>query len=234
MNSRNDNVYARALALEERRRTRARNRLIGWGAFLLLGALLGAVYATGFATTEGETAAEAAAAANNNSPAAKQDSSELAGQLSTVTANLNYSWSGRWGNVASAVMYEVDLSSFSESEKFFSEVVLTNTPEGFSDLQLQLRIAEAAGASCATSDLTGTASTNDRVMIFDTADAQVTFSGLAGATTGLLGGSKYCIGIVEYSGSGKDTGGTFIRKAKAGAEFEGAYPSFVATLNRMT
>lgn len=223
-------------ALEDQRRKRTRRRLTAWGALLALGLILGVIYATGFATTGGTEGSTGPAAANTNDPAANQDSSALAGQI-TAPNDLTFNWSGRWGTIDTAVMYEVDLTPFGAGEKFFSEVLLTNTPSGFSDLQLQVRIAEAAGASCANSDLTGTAMpANGRVMIFDTDDAQVTFSGMGGATTGLPGGAIYCIGVVDYGpnpASGKDTGGTFIRKSQAGGAFGGDYPEFVGTLNRM-
>lgn len=246
MNPRNDNVYATALALEERRRQRTRRRLGAWGAFLLLGLLIGAVYATGFAETKGKDGILANPANVNGKAAANENGAELKEELTTVTTELKYNWAGRWGSIDTAVMYQADLGLFTTGEKFFSEVVLTNTPTEFSDLQLQLRIAKIAKTeTCAVAGGAalesaaaggGNVASNKRVMVFDTADAQVTFSGMEGTFEGLLGGSKYCIGIVNYTGppaAGKDTGGTFIRKSAAGSSYSGIYPSFIATLNRM-
>lgn len=217
---------------EERRRRRRRLRLAIWAGFLVVGLLFGVVWATGFATTEATTGSESKAAAVLSEAGEKQDAAALAGKISHKE-DLTWSWSGRWGSIATATMYEIDLSSFASSEKFFSEVVLTNEPTLFSDLQLQLRIAKPEKTSCEAKDLEKTESSNDRAMVFDAADAQVTFSGMKGETTGLPGESKYCIGIFNYSGSGKDTGGTFIRKSEAGSEFKGTYPAFVATVDRM-
>lgn len=242
MEPRSDNPYARALALEERRRQRGRRRLAAWGAFLLLGLLLGAVYATGFATTGGSGSA-AEATPLTGKPGDNEDSAELQ-SLITSTGSLSWSWVGRWGSVATKAMYELDLSGKLASENFYAEVVLSNTPTKFSDLQLQLRIAEpAAGKTCTEAEsitkLEEAGAEDRRVMIFDTADAQVTFSGMGGATTGLPGGAEYCIGIVNYPAeggslaAGKDESGTFIRKSEAGATFSGVLPAFIGTLNRM-
>lgn len=233
-------------ALAERRRRRGRRRLTVWGAFLLFGLLLGAIYATGFAETKGKDGTLANPAKVNGKAAADENSAELKEELTTVTSELKYNWAGRWGSIDTAVMYQADLGLFTTGEKFFSEVVLTNTPTEFSDLQLQLRIAKIESAKTCSADGVaalessaaggGAVSTNKRVMVFDAADAQVTFSGMEGTLEGLLGGSKYCIGIVNYTGApaaGKDTGGTFIRKSAAGSSYSGTYPSFIATLNRM-
>lgn len=226
-----------AVALERRRHSRARRRLAFWGAFLLVGLLLGTVYATGFAEVGGESGSLNEAASFGNEPAGGEEAPELANLISVPGGeNLTYDWYGHWGRVESKVMYELNLTSFTAADAFYSEVMLANEPSGFSALQLQIRVAKASGGSCAVSDLEGTAASNYRVMTFDSADAQVTFAGMGGATTGLPGGARYCIGVVDYAGpppSGRDTEGTFIRKAGWGGGFSGAYPRFVASLNRM-
>ena len=244
-----ENTGAEAFALvEQRRRRRTRRRLGVWGAFLLVGLLLGTIYATGFATTGGRTDAlgSRVATANNNTPGGNRDTSALATLIRSNGA-LTYTWTGRWGSVGSFVMYEADLTSFDDpGDLFFAEVLLTDPqPSGFSDLQLQFRLAPDTAdtiAGCATTDLNDTYSRPDnyRVMIFDAEDAQVTFSTLDGADpgTGLPGGAKYCIGVFAYTdppSSGKDTGGTFIRKSTTGGTFSDGddYPTFVGTLNRM-
>src|ERR687898_512056 len=87
------------------RRKRARRRLAAWGALLLLGLALGAIYATGFATSGGTTGTTSNPAANNNDRSDNQDTSALAG-LITSNRNLTFNWEGRWGAVDSKVMCE--------------------------------------------------------------------------------------------------------------------------------
>jgi hypothetical protein len=230
-----DPNWVDASALEERRRRRARRRFAAWGAFLLLGLALGAVYATGFATTGGTTGSTANASANTNTPAGNEDTNAL-NPLVSSGGDLSWSWAGRWGSVASKAMYTADLDTLSASNNYYVGVYLTNSPSGFSDLQLQLRIADVGtGGTCNAAAIDGVSDTDDyRVMLFDSQDAEVTFSGMNGATSGLPGGSTYCIGISNYANSGKDTGGTFIRKSATGGTFSGTYPTFIATLNRMS
>lgn len=242
MDPRSDSIYARALALEERRRQRGRRRFTAWGAFLLLGLLIGAIYATGFAETGG-SGSGAVPTPLTGKAGENEDEAALNG-LITSNGNLAWSWLGRWGSVATKAMYEIDLSEKLESEKFFTEIVLSNTPTKFSDLQLQFRIAKpAVGKTCTEAEsitkLEEAGAEDRRVMVFDAIDAQVTFSGMEGVTTGLLGGSDYCLGIVNYPAeggslaAGKDEGGTFIRKSEAGSGFTGTLPTFIGTLNRM-
>jgi len=222
--------------IEERRRRRIRRRLGIWGALLVVGAALGTVYATGFADTGGATGTTSAPGANTNDPEANEDNSALASLITQPSNDLTWNWGGRWGSVSSAALYQLDLDALASGNDYFSGVYLTNTPSGFSDLQLQFRIADiGTGNSCNAggSDLTGATSANQRVMVFDNDDAQVTFSGMGGVTTGLPGGSTYCIGGTNYANSGKDTAGTFIRKVTTGGSFSGTYPTFVATLNEM-
>ena len=222
-------------ALAERRRQRARRRTALWGAFLVLGLALGTIYATGFASTGGTTGTTDPAAANTNTPGDNQDTSALAALTTSPGGNLVFNWSGRWGSVASNAMYQVDLDGLSASNNYYVSVYLGNTPSGFSDLQLQLRIKDDGPAGiCNAADITGVADTDDfRVMAFDSQDAQVTFAGMDGVTTGLDGGSTYCIGIANYANSGKDASGTFIRKNNTGGAFGGTYPTFIASLNQM-
>jgi hypothetical protein len=210
-------------ALAERRRQKSRRRMALWGAFLVLGLALGTIYATGFASNSGTTDAggSAGAGAVMGSPGANEDASALANAV-TSGSNLQYTWSGRWGSFASnQVMYTVDLTG--QTGTYYSEVLLSNTPSGFTDLQLQIRMAGDGGDGCQAADL-NTSPTN-RVMTFDSSDTQVTYPGLTAA-----GGPVYCIGVA--AANGKDPAGTFIRKASTGATFSGTYPTFVATVNR--
>jgi hypothetical protein len=219
---------------EERRKKRFRQRLAIWAAFLLVGLSLGIIWATGFASTGGTTGTiNGPGSGLSSAPGANEDNSNLANKI-VSNGNLVWNWQGRWGSIDSKAMYEVDLDTLSASDEYFVSVLLTDVPSGFSDLQLQLRIADVgAGGTCnATAIDAASPSSNYRLMIFDTNDAQVTFAGMGGSNTGLPGASTYCIGISDYAGSGKDEAGTFIRRSTGGS-FSGDYPEFVATLNQM-
>lgn len=223
-----------AAGLAERRRRRSRRRLAALAAFLLLGLALGNVYAAGFATIGGATGTADKASLIHLDPGNKQDTSGLNG-LITPSGDLSWSWQGQWGSVASQAMYTVDLDTEAAEDDFFVGVFLTNVPTGFSDLQLQMRIADVgAEGACGGAVMDAVVNENDhRIFTFDAVDAQVTFSGMNGAETGLPGASTYCVGVSDYEGSGQDEEGTFIRKASKGGTFSGVYPTFVATLNRM-
>jgi hypothetical protein len=210
-------------ALAERRRKKARRRVAAWSAFLLVGMALGTIYATGFATNNGSTDAGGSgpAAAAGMDPGDNQDTSVLANSVSSPNS-LQYTWSGRWGSFASNQhLFTVDLDEPNiQAGTYYVELLLSNTPDGFSDLQIRFALAGDGGDGCQASDL-NTAPTN-RVMIFDTEDSQVTWPNLS---TGV-----YCVGVQQASG--KDTSGTFIRKVNTGQTFNGTYPQFVATVNR--
>lgn len=239
-------------ALAERRRRRGRRRLAVWGAFLLFGLLLGTIYATGFTTITGSGITGATATPLTADPGATQ-TALLTPNIVRHETNLAWTWTGRWGSIATADMYElnltgndpVDKNEFEASDKFYSEIVLVKPPAGFSDLQIQFRIAKlvnpltetCAVAGAGKAALESTASANKRVMYFDTADTQVTFSSIDGAaeTVGLPGGARYCVGLVHYTTvpeAGKDEAGTFIRKPTASVSDVPTYPEFVVTLNR--
>lgn len=216
-------------ALAERRRQKSRRRAALWGAFLLLGLALGTIYATGFAETGGTNATPTDPTANTNSPGDDEDDSAL--DLGQPNANITYNWAGRWGSVSNAALYEADLTGITGD--YFIGVYLTNQPGGFSDLQLQFRIADVGlGGTCDGTAIDNATDTDDhRVMIFDNNDAQITFSGMNGAPGGLPGNTIYCVGVANYTGNGKDTGGTFIRRSNPNA-VPTPTPTFVGTLNR--
>lgn len=202
--------------------------------WLMLALAIGMVWATVSATTGGISGIPQAAALNPSQPGDGQDTAVLANKVAS-SGNLTWNWSGQWGVVGSQAMYAVDLDALPAGDSFYLGVYLTNIPAGFADLQLQLRIADVGAAgSCNASAIEGVSNAGDqRIMVFDAADAQVAFSGMNGATSGLPGGSTYCVGVADYSGAGMDPAGTFIRKSSAGPTFEGSYPRFVAALSRM-
>ena len=224
-----------AARLADRRRRRTRGRLVAFGSFLLLGLALGNIYAAGFATTGGTTGVGSTNAAPYYfDPGNKQDRSGLNGLL-TSSGNLTWTWTGQWGKVASQAMYTANLDTLPAGDDFYVGVYLTNVPVGFSDLQLRMQIADVgAGGTCSRTVMDAVANPNDyRVFTFDATDSQVTFSGMNGAITGLPGARTYCVGVSDYSGSGQDPAGTYIRKSSSGPSFSGIHPTFVAALNQM-
>lgn len=202
--------------------------------FFMLVLTIGMVWATASATTGGISGIPQATALNSSRPGASQDTALLANNVSS-SGDLAWSWSGQWGSVGSQAMYTVDLDGLPASDRYYLGVYLTNLPSGFADLQLQLRIAAVGAAGSCNAGVTEAASnpSDHRVMAFDAADAQVTFSGMNGAAGGLPGGHTYCVGVADYAGSGMDPAGTFIRKSNAGPAFKGSYPQFVAALSGM-
>lgn len=235
-------AYAYAERLKAARRRRTRRRLAALGALLVLGLALGTIYATGFATSGGTNATPTSATPLTMSSGDEQDTSGLNGLLSNscpgCSANLTYNWSGRNGSLSAAVMYDVNLTGEDPLNKYYVSVYLTNTPVGFSDLQIQMRIAKDGGDGCTTTDLStgatvGTGTGNFRNMIFDTNDAQVTWqgwvaSGPTAGTGGLDGGQRYCVGVIAGGGN---PNGTFIRRATANTTT--TPPAFVSTVNQM-
>jgi hypothetical protein len=229
---------ARALAqrLARQRRRRTRRRLVALAALGVLGLALGTIWATGFADTGGTTGSDTGADPIFMNNGQNQDNSGLNG-LITSNGDLTFNFQGRNGSLSSFVMYDVNLTSQPVGNLHYVSLYLTNTPNGFSDLQIQMRISGDGGNGCQTSDLTGTATGNYRNFIFVTNDAQVTFQGLSNnaipSVAGLPGGARYCVGVVNYTGSGGDITGTFIRRNSASTTFPpGVYPTFVASVNR--
>lgn len=209
---------------------RRNGRWRAWAAFVALGAMLGSAYATGFATTGGAEGAAGSGLGGLTGPGAGEDAALLADKIDSGS-DLRWNWIGTEGSVESTVMYTVDLDTLPASGRYFTSVMLVNEPSGFSDLQLQFRLAEVgAGGTCTTGALSAAGGADSRVMAFESADAQVTFSGLSGGNGGLPGGTTYCVGIVDYAGAGSDPGGTFIRRDSSGASFTGTLPRFVSTL----
>jgi hypothetical protein len=195
-----------------------------------LGAILGSAYATGFAASRDANGAAGGELGGVLDPGADETGALLADKISSGS-DIRWRWIGSEGSVESAVVYTVDLDSLSPSGRYFTSAMLVNEPSGFSDLQLQFRIAEVGeGGACSTDALRAAAGADSRVMTFDSADAQVTFSGTHGENGGLPGGTTYCVGIVDYAGAGSDPEGTFIRRDNSSASFTGTLPRFVSTL----
>lgn len=194
---------------------------------------LGTVWAAASATTGGVAGIPQASALISGQAGNSQDTTVLANRVES-NGDLTWSWPGQWGSVAGKAMYRVDLNDEPVAGRYFLGVYLIQPASGFASLQLQLRIADVGpGGTCDAGVIEAVSDLRDsRVMVLDTADAQVTFAGMNGSEDGLAGGTTYCVGVADYAGAGMDPAGTFIRRAGAGPSFEGSYPHFVAALNR--
>ena len=197
------------------RRRRRGNRLAAWLVFGLLGLMMGVVWAAGFASSSAtvNTAADADPVFGTASSAAP--SSEYSGLVAENTA-LTIDLDGNWGRIAADTpMFDVDLTGVTGT--FFIDVVLANTPDGWSALQLEfVQFNSTCGA---VADWSAPDATS--VMVVETVDSYATFSGLPG-------GGSACIGI-EATAKANDQSGTFIRSAPGATP---TAPEFVAILNR--
>ena len=203
-------------------RSRSRRRLAAWLAFGAVGLATGAVWATGFGTVGGQTGTTHA------SPIIVPSTPDAhpANLAAVVTAGskLNYDWDGRWGSVAAANLFTVDLSGEPAANTYNVAFLLTNgaalSSHGWTSLQLEVEQTTPAGGSCAGSDFDGTK--NPQVMAFDTEDAGVYWNGLPG-------GATYCVGLA--TADGHDTAGTFLRR-DSDTIAPTAYPQFVLTVDQ--
>jgi hypothetical protein len=200
---------------------RGRRRLAAWLTFAALGIVMGAVWATGFASIGGAQGSTAGSPAVT-SGGASDHVNALAG---TVTAGspLTVNWTGRWGSTAATNFFKVDLDSKPGAQTFNVAMLLTNDISAFGWESLELKVEQkdvGAGGSCTpATDFDGTQ--NPKVMVFDTRDAGAYWNGLAG-------GSTYCVGIA--ASNGQDTSGTFLRSASDTPPT--GYPTFTATVDR--
>jgi len=200
---------------------RSRRRLAAWLAFAAVGILMGAVWATGFASIGGATGT------TNGSPAVTSGgaSDHVNAMAGTVTAGspLTVNWTGRWGSTAATDFFKVDLDAKPSTQTFNVAMLLTNdiSTFGWESLQLKVELKDVGtGGSCApATDFDGTQ--NPKVMVFDTRDAGAYWNALPGGTT-------YCVGLA--ASNGQDTSGTFLRSASDSAPT--GYPTFTATADR--
>jgi hypothetical protein len=199
---------------------------------LILLCAIGTVWAAASATTGGLAGIPEATPVIASQPAVDEDTALLANDVQS-SGPLTWSWSGDWGSIDSQAMYKVDLDEEPAADRYFLGVYLIRAASGFASLQLQLRIAAVGPGGTCDAGVIEAASDPDnaRVMVLDRADAQVTFAGVDGGQEGLPGATTYCVGVADYEGAGIDPAGTFIRSAGNGS-FAGAYPHFVAALNR--
>jgi len=203
--------------------SRTRRRLAAWAAFGAVGLATGAVWATGFASsTSVSNAMTDSAALTKTAPV--DDPSHFLG-VTTDVGPLTIDWDGRWGAVAAdTLLFQVDLTDakFDPTFDYNIATLLANRAgtalTGWSSLQLEVQLNEAAGASCAASDLDGS---NLEILRLDDQDAGVYWNALPG-------GEVYCIGVAQSDGD--DVAGTFLRAA--GETAPTGQPMFITTVDR--
>jgi|SRR3954451_19478310 len=201
---------------------RNRRRLAAWIAFAAVGIIMGAVWATGFASIGG------AQGNVNGSPAvtagaSTAHSSALAGTASAVSATFPVDWTGRWGSIPSdTTFFKVDLTG-KTSQTFNIAMLLSNdiSTGGWETLQLNVENVQLASGTADCSSATFDGSQQNKVMVFDSLDAGVYWNALAGDKV-------YCIGV--NASNGQDTAGTFLRSASDTPPT--VYPTFITTVNR--
>jgi hypothetical protein len=204
---------------------RPRRRLAAWLAFGAIGLATGAVWATGFISTQTVVGSHAnSAAVTKGVPAASPDT--LAGTATEVTP-LAFNFTGRWGSVADTAMVRVDLSA-QPVGTYNVALLLSNTAAltGWASLQLNLEeVVASAGVApktCDETDFDGAQAA--RVMRFDATDAGAYWNGLAGGGAA----NVYCFGI--HTSTGDDIAGTFLRSAQDASP--SVFPEFLTTVDR--
>jgi hypothetical protein len=200
---------------------RNRRRLTAWIAFAAVGIIMGAVWATGFASIGGATGTTVASPAVT-SGAASNHTSALSG-TATADSPFTVNWTGRWGSVAATNFFKVNLTG--KTGTFNVAMLLSNdiAAGGWETLQLNVEnVQEASGtADCSGAVTTFDGTQQNKVMVFDSRDAGVYWNALAGDKV-------YCIGVA--ASNGQNTSGTFLRSASDSAPT--IYPTFITTVDR--
>ena len=202
-----------------RKEHRGRRRATAWIAFGLIGLMMGVTWAAGVTTSSATVDTEnAAAAAAVFGEASTGGGTSAFDGLITADTVLEIDLLGNWGVIAADTpIFDVDLSG--ETGTFFAEVYLTNTPSGWSALQIEFRQVAKACADALPADWAAPAATS--VMVVENADAFASF-------TGLSGGGSACIGIQAIARA-NDANGTFMRVANGATP---TAPEFAAIINR--
>jgi len=196
-----------------------RRSMTTWLVFGLIGLMMGVTWAAGVATSSATVdVAGAAAAASVFGEASTGGGTSAYDGLITADTALEIDLLGKWGVIAADTpIFDVDLSA--EMGTYFSEIYLTNSPGGWSALQIEFRLVEKACADALPADWAAPAAT--AVMVIEDADAFASF-------TGLSGGDSACIGVQAIA-KANDTAGTFMRAANGATP---TAPEFAAILNR--
>lgn len=198
---------------------RPRRRLAAWLAFGLFGLMMGITWAAGVATSSAtvDLAGATEAATLFGTASSGSGTSQYDGLITADTA-LEIDLVGKWGSIAADTpMFDIDLSG--QTGTFYSEIYLTNTPSGWSVLQIEFLMVAKACADTTAADWAAPDATS--VMVFETVDAFAAFDGLAS-------GGSACIGVGATS-KANDPNGSFMRYANGATP---TAPDFAAILNR--
>ncbi len=229
----------------------SRRRWVFWGLFGTVGLIMGAAYATGFASSTGSTADSATHEATQlyGSPA----QANLSQYANMVAFNnpLAITFDGNYGTTPSTLMFTVDLTKPDPygntlTGTYYTDIVLTNwntlglEPGGtaqWDTLEFKFQAVQCdAGWSGWTPAGTFDPTNPSAQMHVDRVDAHVTFTGLAA-------NHKYCFGLnaadatseaaVLQTSNGGTVDGTVMFRPNAtnGATLPTA-PTFTATVNR--
>lgn len=194
---------------------------------------MGAVWATGFATTpaatQGSTTAGPTASSGWHSITGAT-ASPLAGTASANATPWSVSWNGYWGSTANYSFFTVDLSAAQYSGHTYNVGMVLDSFTGqakWSSLSLKAQLVPlGAAANCSAVTFDGT--TGAVQLNLDRADAAAYWTSVAGGAAA----DKYCIGI-QAMNPGNDSSGTFLRSASDTVwPGTGDYPSFVATVDQ--
>jgi hypothetical protein len=222
-----------AKRLAERTRRRRRNRLAAVAGLAVVGLALGAVYADSIPSVGGSDGTTSATGTDGQGTSSPGGSTSPYSSLTTAGSGLTFDWSGKWGTFSTdQVLFTVDHTAAAAAGKTFQlDLVLTNNSLtsgswlNWDGGGPQLKIAEKtiASGSCSSVDF-DTSPDATLTVKFDSTDAHAAFSTLSDDT------KKYCFGVGNYSGNGKDSAGTFLRRLDTGST--PTYPTFAGVLSR--
>jgi hypothetical protein len=230
---------------------RWRRRSVFWALFGAVGIIMGAAYATGFASSSGTSNDTNAGEATQlfGAPAAPNPS-QYANMISATTP-LALDFDGNYGTIAAdTVLFTVDLTHADPYNNalagtYYTDVVLTNWSAlgltggspAWDTLDLKFLAVECDAGFSAWTPAGADGPTQASVqMHVDRVDAHVTFSGMAH-------GHKYCIGlapasatteaaVLQAASGGVVDGTVLFRPNAAPTATVPAAPQFAATVNR--
>ncbi len=217
----------------------SRRRLTFWAMFGTVGLIMGAAYATGFASTTNTDATNTTTGTPTlGSPSGANPN--LYGGLVTPHA-LSYTFDGYYGTFVKTDMFTVDLTvpdgqghTPLAGETYYVDVVIANWTQlqpDWDTVDMNFKIMDCTASSPATY----ASASATQMLNVDRVDAHVTFSGLAGA-------KKYCIGLdtatsateeaaLAAAGSTGAVADTVLFRVST-ASAPANVPQFAATLNR--
>jgi len=234
-----------------RRPRSGRRRLAFWGIFGAVGIIMGAAYATGFASTNNTQTTNAGDASSLIGSPALANPSQYA-HMVAVKNPLNVGFDGNYGVISSTVLFTVDLTQNDPygnalTGTYYTDIVLNNwsalglnvggTPS-WDTLDLQWQAVECPGGAATPWGPPGANGPDSQTeqMTVDRVDAHVTF-------TGLKAGHTYCIGldnatatteaaVLAAATNGTVSGTVMFRPNAAVGAVTPPAPQFTATVNR--